>query len=524
MGKGLGLGSEDVLGAADRPGCFDGHGGRAIRPNRYEAQSGGVFVAVAKRPRHDGHMSHIRTAAALLAPLLLATASQAALAQSQPRSAPEAVPLPPPVPAARDVPFPGMITLDIDATDLTRALYKVTETVPVPKGEREMILQLPEWLPGDHGPDGTINLIGDLHFEVDGKEVPWRRDTVDVYAFHVPLPDGAKRVTVRFVHTSPLTKGEGRITMTREMLNLQWEKMSLYPAGYYVRQIKVTPTVTFPDDWTVYTALDGKKPAGGRGNKVTWDTVAYDTLVDSPIFAGKYAQSWDIGNAINLDVVADQARLLAITPEHLATFRKLSDEARALFGKRHFDHYDLLLALTDRMGGIGLEHHRSSENQFEPKDFIDWDAMGWDRNVVAHELTHSWNGKYRRPQDLWTPDYRQPMQDSGLWMYEGQTQLWGYVLAARSGVQSKDVVLGALASIAAYYSNEPGRAWRSVQDTTNDPIVNNRASRPYDSLHRDEDYYNEGALVWLEADQDHPPGNRRPEGAGGFRQAVLRRA
>ena len=461
-------------------------------------------------------MIHFRTVTAFVAPLLLATASHAAIAQTQSRSAPEATALPPPVPAARDIAYPGTIALDIDATDITRAVYKVTETIPVPKGSRELILQLPEWLPGNHSASGTINLIGDIHFEVDGKEVAWRRDPVEVYAFHVPLPDGAKRVTARFVHTSPLTSSEGRVTMTREMLNLQWEKMSLYPAGYYVRQIEVTPTVTFPDDWKVYTALDGQKAAGGRGNRVTWATTPYDTLVDSPIFAGQYAQSWDLGHAIKLDVVGDQARLLAITPEHLATFRNLADEAVALFGKRHFDHYDLLLALTDRMGGIGLEHHRSSENQYQPKDFVDWDGMAWDRNVVAHELTHSWNGKYRRPEDLWTPDYRQPMRDSLLWMYEGQTQLWGWVLAARSGVQSKETILGALAGAAAYYSQEPGRAWRSVQDTTNDPIVNDRANRPYDSLHRDEDYYTEGALTWLEADQIIREGTSGQKGLDDF--------
>ena len=183
-------------------------------------------------------------------------------------------------------------------------------------------------------------------------------------------------------------------------------------------------------------------------------------------------------------------------------FKKLYSEAETLFGARHFDHYDTLLALTDRMGGIGLEHHRSSENQYEPKAFIDWDKMDWDHNVVAHELVHSWNGKYRRPADLWTPDYRTPMQDSLLWVYEGQTQFWGYVLASRSGIQKKDTVLGMWARAAALYSEgQPGRSWRGVEETTNDPIINSRRPLPYSSLSRSEDYYVEGALTWLEADQ-----------------------
>ncbi|KHL24906.1 peptidase M61 [Croceibacterium mercuriale] len=436
---------------------------------------------------------------AALAALLLATASQPALAQGTARSAPVAAALPAPLPDAQDVRYPGTVTLDIDATDIVRNLYRVTQTFPVQRGTDELILQLPEWLPGNHGPKGPLNQIAQISFSVDGKPVNWTRDPVEVYAFRIPLPANAREVTASFVHTSPIS-GQGRISMTPEMLNLQWEKMSLYPAGHYVRQILVKPTVTFPEGWTVFTALDGQTSAGGRGNRVTWDPTDYEVLVDSPVFAGEHAESWQIGRAMEMNVIADEARLLAIKPENMQTYNRLMDEAVTLFGSRPFDHYEFLLGLTDKLGGIGLEHHRSSENTYEPTTFIDWDTMGWDRNVIAHELVHSWNGKYRRPAGLWTPDYREPMRDNLLWMYEGQTQFWGLVLAARSGIQPKDVVLGAMATSAGYYSKQPGRAWRSVEDTTMDPIINSRRSRPYTSLHRDEDYYNEGALMWLEAD------------------------
>jgi len=449
--------------------------------------------------------------------LALASTATGTLAQVV-NSAPEALAIERSVPDARDVPFAGTITLDIDASDVARGLYRVTETIPVPRGQTEMIVQLPEYLPGNHSPSGPINLVAGIRFLADGKPVNWMRDPLEVYAFRVPVPAGTKELTASFVHTSPLGSDQGRVTMTREMLNLQWEKMSLYPAGHYVRQIKVKPTVTFPDEWQVFTALDGMSR---RGDKVTWDAVAYDTLVDSPIFAGKYAQSWDLGHAMKLDAVADEPGLLAIAPENLTTYSKLADEALALFGVRHFDHYDLLLALTDRMGGIGLEHHRSSENQYEPKALVDWQGMDWDRNVIAHELVHSWNGKYRRPADLWTPDYRQPMQNSLLWMYEGQTQFWGNVLAARSGIQSKDVVLGALANSAGFYSMQPGREWRSVEDTTNDPQINRRNPRPYGSYHRSEDYYSEGMLVWLEADQIIRQGTGGARGLDDFAKAFF---
>ena len=434
--------------------------------------------------------------APLLAALLLSTSP---LTAQVPRTAPMAIPIADTIPAAQDIPYPGTIDLEIDATDVVRGVYRVTQTIPVKPGAGDMVLLYPQWLPGNHAPTGNAALLNDIRFFAGARPLEWKRDPVDVHAFHVTLPEGVREFIAKFVHTSPLQASEGRITMTREMLNLQWEKMSLYPAGHYVRQIRVRPTVKVPDGWTVYTALDGKT---ARGSTHTWAPTDYETLVDSPIFAGKYATRTDLGQGVWLDAIADKPELLAIKPEHMQTYRNLGDEALALFGARHFDHYDFLLAMTNRMGGIGLEHHRSSENQYEPKDWIEWDKMDWDHNVIPHEFVHSWNGKYRRPADLWTPDYRTPMQDSLLWVYEGQTQFWGYVLAARSGVQSKDTVLAMFANAVANYSEgQPGRAWRSVEDTTNDPVINKRRPVPYTSLSRAEDYYTEGALVWLEADQ-----------------------
>jgi predicted metalloprotease with PDZ domain len=462
-------------------------------------------------------MTNYRAVAPLLAALLLASAS-AALAQSTMRSAPLAIPLPPPVPAAQDVPFPGTIDLDIDATDVQRGVFRVVETVPVLQGKDELILLLPEWHPGKHDARGAMNLIADVRFEIDGRPAEWTRDPVETYAFRIPLPAGAKEVTARFVYTSPLQTSEGRIVMTPEMLNLQWEAMSLYPSGHYVRQIRFDPTVTFPAGWQAWTALDGKRAVG---DTVSWATVDYETLVDSPVFAGRHARQWELGHDVRLSAVADKPGQLEIKPEHLATFRKLVAEALALYGARHFDHYDILLALTGKLGGIGLEHHRSSENDYAAENFVKWDDYAWDRNVVPHELSHSWDGKYRRPAGLWTPDYRTPMRDELLWVYEGQDQFWGYVLAARSGVQPKDVVLGMIAAQAGFYSIQPGRAWRSVEDTTFDPIIDKRRPQPYTSLNRNEDYYSEGMLVWLEADQIIREGTRGRKGLDDFAKAFF---
>jgi predicted metalloprotease with PDZ domain len=459
-----------------------------------------------------------RFAVAPLVALSLVILPAVASAQEPLRSAPQALPADAGIPPAQDVAFPGVIDLKVDATDVTRGVFRVTQTIPVPSGQREMILLAPQWLPGKHAPRPQTRLLGDMRFFADGKPVAWTRNPIDVNAFHVALPAGTKELTARFVFTSPLQSSEGRIVMTREMLNLQFDAMSLYPAGHYVRQIRYKPSVTFPEGWTAFTALDGQAM---RRGVTTWDVTDYETLVDSPIFAGKYAAEWPLGHDVSIGAVADKAEQLEIAPENLATYSKLVDETLALFGARHFDHYEFLLAMTDRMGSIGLEHHRSSENQYEPTTLVEWDKMAWDRNVVPHELVHSWNGKYRRPADMWTPDYRTPMQGSLLWMYEGQTQFWGYILAARSGVQPKDIVLGAIASAAGYRSEAAGREWRSVADTTRDPIINARQSLPYTSLSRSEDYYWEGLLVWLEADQIIREGTGGQRGLDDFARAFF---
>lgn len=462
-------------------------------------------------------MKNLIAVASLLA---LSTVSHTAIAQdASQRSRPMAPALPAPMPAAQDVAYPGTVTLNIDASDTQRGVYRVTQEFPVKAGETTLTLLQPSWLPGNHSPTGPFALLADIHFYAGGKELKWTRDTVAVNAFHVDLPAGTASVTAKFVHTSPVERNEGRITMTQEMLNLQWEKMSLYPAGYYTRGITVKPTVTFPQDWTVYTALDGMAKTG---NVVTWGAIDYENLVDSPIFAGKHAQRFDLGQNVYLSTVADKPEYLAIKPENLQAYKNLVSEALATFGARHFDHYDFLLSLGDRMGGIGLEHHRSSENQMDPKVWTDWDKMEWGRNVIPHEFAHSWNGKFRRPADLWTPDYEQPMQNTLLWVYEGQTQFWGLIHAARSGIQKKETILGALASYAGRFSEGlPGRGWRSVEDTTHAPQLNMRRPLPYTSITRTEDYYTEGALVWLEADQIIRQGTRGKKGLDDFAKAFF---
>ena len=211
--------------------------------------------------------------------------------------------------------------------------------------------------------------------------------------------------------------------------------MLLYPAGYFTRQITVEPSVRLPDGWQFGTALETASTTSGV---TTFKAVPLETLVDSPMFAGRYFKRFELDSTaaapVRLNVVADRAELIDVKPEQLEAHRELVRQAYKLYGSHHYDHYDFLLALTDRMGGIGLEHHRSSEDGTVPTYFTAWDRNTDEHDLLPHEYTHSWNGKFRRPADLWTPNYNVPMRGSLLWVYEGQTEYWGYVLAARSGL------------------------------------------------------------------------------------------
>ena len=453
------------------------------------------------------------------ATLALAAVPLTALAQPAGNSLPAAVAIPESIPASVDTPWPGgTITLAVDGSDTERGVWRVTETVPLAGAGDEVILLLPKWLPGHHEPGEVLPQIADLHFAVAGQPAVWVRDRVDPFAFHVRLPAGATAVVASFVTTSPLQNSEGQILKTREMMNAEWTALSLYPAGHYVRRIGVRPALKLPAGWGFASALDG---AVREGDTVTWAATDYETLIDSPVFAGVNFKRVDMGHGIALNAFADHPAELAFAAEAGPALKALADEAVIAFGSRHFDHYDFLVGLTERLGSVGLEHHRSSENTMHARALSDWAGLEFNRNVLAHELVHSWNGKFRRPADLWTPDYHTPMQDDLLWVYEGQTQFWGNVLAVRSGVQSKDTVLGRIARDAGDYVDQAGRGWRSVADTTDDPIIDARRPKVYPSLGRGAEYYSEAALVWLEADQIIRAGTHGRKGLDDFARAFF---
>ena len=431
------------------------------------------------------------------AALTLVVASGAARAIEPPQPGPPV----PPIAQPRDIPYPGTLQLAVDATDLEHALVKVHETIPTPAAG-DLVLLYPRWVPEAHAPVSPIDKLAGLVVTTEhGQRLAWRRDPVDVHAFHIEVPAGVASVVADFQFLSPVSSREGRVMMTREMLNVEWFTVALYPAGYFSRDIPVQAQITLPAGFSLATALETQAAEGAR---TIFKPTTFNTLVDSPLIAGRYVRKFDLdpgGPArVTLDVIADRPEELEASASAIADHRNLVRQAYRLFGSHHYDHYDFLLTISDRLGGAGDEHHQSSEDGVSTRYFLDYDTQISGHDLLPHEYTHSWNGKFRRPADQWTPNFNVPMGNSLLWVYEGQTQYWGYVLAARSGLLSRQEALDAIALTAASYDLRVGRTWRALEDTGLDPIIASRRPLSWLSWQRSEDYYSEGELIWLDAD------------------------
>jgi predicted metalloprotease with PDZ domain len=412
---------------------------------------------------------------------------------------PEPAPLPPPVVAPADTPYPGTIALTVNLTNTTDRVAAVDETVPVSAGD--LTLLYPQWIPGEHAPEGPIQAMAGLVITANGQRIPWVRDRVNMFAFHVHVPEGVSSLDVKFDYLSPIQPQDGMVLMSRVIADLEWNTVVLYPAGHYSRDIHVTPTVVLPSGWKYATALETDSK---DGDTVHFKETTLNTLVDSPLAAGEYYRRINLStgpdNQVFLDVFADQEKDLQITPEELQWHKNLTVQAQRLFESHHYKHYDFLFWLSDTLGGQGLEHHQSSEDGAEANYFTDWKAGVAEVDLLAHEYTHSWNGKFRRPNDLWRPAFNMPEQDNLLWVYEGLTQYWGYVLTARSGMRTPEATRDLMAAIAASFEDSPGSDWRPLIDTTNQEILSERRPVSWVSWQREEDYYMEGLLIWLDAD------------------------
>ena len=399
-------------------------------------------------------------------------------------------------------PYPGTLQVEVDATDLDRRIFQVRQRLPVQPGPLK--LYFPRWLPGTHAPSGDVSRLAGLVIKAGNQTLAWTRDPLDTHAFLLTVAPGVSALDLAFAHLSPVSADSGRVVATRQMLNLQWHNLLLYPAGPAASDITVQASLRLPEGWSFGTAL---RPQNSAGALTRFAPVSVAQLVDSPVFAGQHFKRFALDpegapQPVTLHLMADNAAALAASEAQIDAHRHLVQQADKLFGPRRFAHYDFLLALSDELGGIGLEHHQSSENGVDLKYFEAWDKSVADRELLPHEYAHSWNGKFRRPADLATRHFNEPMQNSLLWLYEGQTEYWGRLLAVRSGLVSAQLSRESLAQAAASLDSRTGRQWRNLQDTTHDPIIAPRNNRRdwRDWQRNSSDYYGESVLIWLDAD------------------------
>lgn len=393
----------------------------------------------------------------------------------------------------------GPIRLDVDATGAPRRIFRAHLTIPVSAGP--LTLLYPEWIPGEHAPTGPITNLTGLVLTAGGKRIPWRRDDVDMYAFHCDVPPGATTLDVSLDFLSAAdTQGFSSGGSTSDKLAvISWNQVLLYPKGN-IRDLTYKASLRLPDGWKFGTALP---VASENGGTIEFQPVTLNMLVDSPVSAGQYYRVIPLAAQPvphEIDLAGDTEAALDVPEGMLDGFKRLVPEAQALFGAHHYNDYHFLLTLSDHVAHFGLEHHQSSDDRIGAESFSGAKERLHSAGLLPHEFVHSWNGKYRRPVGLTTQDYSQPMKGDMLWVYEGLTTYLGNVLTTRSGLWTPEQYRDSLAQVAAYLEHEPGREWRSLEDTAVAAQLLYAAPPTWDAWRRGTDFYDEGALLWLEAD------------------------
>ena len=392
------------------------------------------------------------------------------------------------------------ILITVDLSDAPRKLFHAEVDLPVTAGP--LTLTTPKWIPGHHRPYGPVENITGLVFTANGQPLAWRRDDVDLYQFHVTIPDG---VTSLHAHLDCIVLAN----VSQKTAVLDWETLLLYPANTPVRDISIQPSLIVPAGWGVGTALSpigsGAYPVPSAGSTTHFAVTNVEQLQDSPILTGQYFHEFALAPEISpkhyLDVVSDVPEDSNLRPALLAELANLVREADALYRSHHYNHYHFLLALSDAATGERtLEHGQSSENGVAEKALSDENQQLPDDSMLPHEYTHSWNGKYRRPVGLYQLDFATPQQGDLLWVYEGLTQYFGEVLATRSGLMSQAQHRDVLAMTAAYLDHTPGREWRTTEDTAIAASLLRNGNVPWANWRRGQDYYDDGQFIWLDAD------------------------
>jgi len=393
------------------------------------------------------------------------------------------------------------ITLNVDLTDAPRKILHATEIMPVTSGPLTVVY--PKWIPGEHGPTGPIENMAGFFITANGQPVKWERDKVDMFAYHLTVPQGVTQLEMKidFLASSALSGFSAGGSTSENLALLSWNTLLVYPADTDASQVMFTPSVKLPGGWNFGTALDKD---GGSGQTSNFKTVSLEQLIDSPVLAGRYFREIPLAPEISpkhyLDLAADGPEQLDLSKEHIANFDKLVREAGALYKSRHYGSYHFLVTLSDEVAHFGLEHHQSSDDRVTATTFTDDREFMLDGDLLPHEFTHSWNGKYRRPAGLATSNYQKPMEGDLLWVYEGLTEYLGDVLAARCGIWSPEQYKQRLSAVAAQYDHRPGRTWRDVQDTATAAQTFYAVGAGWDNWRLNTDYYDEGELIWLDVD------------------------
>jgi predicted metalloprotease with PDZ domain len=395
---------------------------------------------------------------------------------------------------------PPTITISVDATAAPRKLFHASMKIPASAGD--LTLYYPKWIPGEHAPDGPVDDLAGLKFTSGGKTLKWRRDLLDGFTIHVEVPPGDTEVAAELDFLSPATLEGGfsaGSSATAKLAVISWNQVLLYPKGWKSDDINFTATLKLPEGWKFGTPLP---VTSHSGNEIHFATVSLTTLVDSPVISGEFLKVVPLAQdpVTEMDIAADSAAALDAPQEVWDHYKNLVDQAQKLFGAHHYRDYHFLYTLSDHVAHFGLEHHESDDSRVDERALVDEASRKVSASLLPHEYVHSWNGKFRRPAGLSTPDYQQPMQDDLLWVYEGLTNYLGVVLTARSGLLTLDQQRDDLALTAAALDHEPGREWRNLQDTADAAPQLYFSPEAWHSWRRGTDFYNEDTLNWLWVD------------------------
>lgn len=395
---------------------------------------------------------------------------------------------------------PPNVTIAVDATNSARKIFHAKLKIPATAGD--LTLYYPKWIPGEHAPDGPVIDLAGLKFFADGKILKWRRDLLDGFTIHVDIPSGVNEIDAELDFLSPATFEGGfsaGSSATDKLAVISWNQVLLYPKGFKSDDINYTASLRIPEGWKFGTPLP---IASQSGNEIHFAPASLTTLVDSPVITGEFLKVVKLADdpLTEMDIAADSAAALEPPQEVWDRYRNLVEQAQKLFGAHHYRDYHFLYTLSDHVAHFGLEHHESDDSRVDERGLVDETARKMEASLLPHEYVHSWNGKYRRPADLATPDYEQPMQDDLLWVYEGLTNYLGTVLTARSGLLNNDQARDDLALTAAGLDHTPGRAWRNLQDTADAAPELYFSPQAWHSWRRGTDFYDEGTLDWLWVD------------------------